>query len=320
MSGPSPPTASESEHPRADLLERICHILDTATDSSSIQFTPSLAQTRPPIVPKEDILNARDYSPNRINGCYILELSASTLLKVGPAHRVQMGEAEAMILVRNQTSVPVPRVLNAYSIAEIGFILMEKLPGVQLDDCWDGLPRALKESLSCQLRDYVARWRQIQGPFYGTVDGGPCLDVVFQHSWENVRSRYGPFASRSAFNEGMVQALRNSRPGGRLTKRDERFADRLLASGSGEEGGGEEMMVLTHGDLHPSNILVQDGVITGIVDWGAAGYSVSEREYFCLRWSALDPEWIELSTSILPSDGYDFWKEVNYQMMAYTCI
>lgn len=48
--------------------------------------------------------------------------------------------------------------------------------------------------------------------------------------------------------------------------------------------------------------MVQDGKITGIVDWGAAGYSVPAREYICLQWTALDPGWRELTRSILLND------------------
>ncbi|PWY92372.1 kinase-like protein [Aspergillus heteromorphus CBS 117.55] len=315
---------SETQNPRPELLDRICHVLDT---TQTIHYAPSLQATRPPIVTKDAILQAQDLSPHRINNSYLLELTPTQLLKVGPSHRVQLSEAEAMILARQQTALPIiPRVFNAYLIDDIGFILMEKLPGDQLDDSWEGLSRAMKVSVAEQLRGYVEAWRRIRGPFYGAVDGGPCLDVVFHHPWENVRYAYGPFGSRREFNRGLVEALRNSRPGGRLSGRDEGFVEMVLEAGvglgdaEGEGEGDEEVKVLTHGDLHPSNILVRDGVITGIVDWGAAGYSVPEREYFCMRWSALDPEWIELLTTVLPDDGYEFWKELNYQMMAYTCI
>jgi aminoglycoside phosphotransferase (APT) family kinase protein len=30
----------------------------------------------------------------------------------------------------------------------------------------------------------------------------------------------------------------------------------------------EEALTWVHGDLHPRNVLVEDGVITGIIDWG----------------------------------------------------
>jgi hypothetical protein len=62
-----------------------------------------------------------------MGGCKILEINASTILKVGPM--VQMGEAEALCLLRKRTLVPVPVVFNAYTIADVGFILMSKIPG-----------------------------------------------------------------------------------------------------------------------------------------------------------------------------------------------
>ncbi|KAG2000942.1 hypothetical protein GB937_010668 [Aspergillus fischeri] len=159
-------------------------------------------------------------------------------------------------------------------------------------------------------------WRQIEGPLFGPVDGGPCEDVLFKHSWDAAKSRqYGPFSTRKEFNQGVVEALRNARPYGKLTKRDEPLAERILASDSQDE-----RKVLTHGDLHQSNIMVKDNVITGIIDWGAAGYSISAREYFCLRWQALDLDWRELISTMLDGDEYEFWAEVNQSMVDYTGI
>lgn len=51
-------------------------------------------------------------------------------------YTVQMGEAEAMCLDRERALVPVrSRIYNAYMIDDIGFILMEKIPGVNLEAC-----------------------------------------------------------------------------------------------------------------------------------------------------------------------------------------
>ncbi|KAK1142361.1 hypothetical protein N8T08_007913 [Aspergillus melleus] len=290
-------------------MERICAVTDAVT---SVKFTPSLRENPPPLVPVDRIRKGLNICPHRLNGCFLLELDVATILKVGET--VRMGEAEAMILVRKQTSVPVPRVLNAYVIEEVGFIVMEKVPG---DELAETLPRVVKESLARELRGYIQQWRQIRGPFFGTVDGGPCQDVVFKHAWENKEYDYGPFTSRQEFNLGMVEALRKSRPNLTLeTEEDTLFAEELLGSGVGQT----DTRVFTHGDLDQSNIMVRDGKISGIIDWGAAGYSVPEREYFGLRWPTLDLDWRELSTSILPSDGYEFWKNVNREMMRYTCI
>ena len=88
---------------------------------------------QPSIVTLEEIRSAKDLCPHSMGGCKILEINASTILKVGPM--VQMGEAEALCLLRIKTSVPVPEVFNAYTIADIGFILMSKIPGIPLKQC-----------------------------------------------------------------------------------------------------------------------------------------------------------------------------------------
>jgi aminoglycoside phosphotransferase (APT) family kinase protein len=242
-----------------------------------------------------------------------LEINESTILKVG--YTVQMGEAEAMCLVRKTTSVPVPQVLNAYMIGDIGFILMEKIPGEPLDKCWAHLSRDSMESITKQLHYYVQQWRKIEGTFLGSVDGGPCEDVIFKHPWEAKTYRYGPFQTRRGFNQGVVEALRKSRPNGKLSEKDYVLVERILASGN---HGQDERKVFTHGDLHQSNIIIENNVIAGIVDWGAAGYSIAAREYFGLKWSALDLVWRDLSSTVLQADEYEFWAGVNYSMMEYT--
>lgn len=74
-----------------------------------------------PIVTLEETHSAKDLCPHSMGGCKILEINASTVLKVGPV--VHMGDAEALCLLRKRTSVPVPEVFNAYTIADYGFIL-----------------------------------------------------------------------------------------------------------------------------------------------------------------------------------------------------
>ncbi|KAJ5219929.1 hypothetical protein N7468_009133 [Penicillium chermesinum] len=269
----------------------------------------------PPIVTLEEIRSANDLCPRTMGGCKLLEINASTILKVGPT--VQMGEAEALSLLRKRTSVPVPELFNAYTIADIGFILMSKVPGVPLEKCWKGLTRDTKRSIVGQLKGFIQEWRQIEGPLFGSIDGGSCEDILFQHAWDAVPRRYGPFLTRKEFNQGVVEALRYSRPNAQLTKRDEPLVEGILASGGQDEG-----KVLTHGDLHQSNIMVDGNVVTGIIDWGAAGYSISAREYFCLRWQALDLEWRDLVSDMLQFDGneYELLAEVNQSMVDYTGI
>lgn len=121
--------------------------------------------------------------------------------------------------------------------------------------------------------------------------------------------------NKKGIQSRVVEALRYARPNAQLTKRDEPLVERILVSHSQDE-----RKVLTHGNLHQSHIIVNGDIITGIIDWSAAGYSISAREYFCLQWQALDLEWRKLIPTILETDEYEFWNEVNQSMVVYTRI
>jgi hypothetical protein len=71
------------------------------------------------------------------------------------------------------------------------------------------------------------------------------------HPWGNQDYQYGPFQT------GVVEALKNARPGGQLVDEDDYgLAEEIPASG---ENGQDERKILTHGDLHPTNIIINDG-------------------------------------------------------------
>lgn len=208
-------------------------ILQVQTLGSS--FRPRCEPNPPPLVPVERIRSGLNICPDRLNGGYLLQLDEKTILKVGL--RVHMGESEAMILVRNQTSVPVPKVFNAYMIEDIGFILMEKIGAMQLGRNWSKLPREMKESLAQELRGYIQPWRQINGSFFGTVNNDPCQEIIFQHPWENKVYRYSPSLSVKTSTKGWWRLWRNQsqardRAGYSLRRRTSRVWNRPRRSQS----------------------------------------------------------------------------------------
>lgn len=238
------------------------------------------------------------------------------VLKMGPV--VSMDEAEAICLVAKSTSVPVPEVINAYTIEDIGFIVMKKISGISLAKCWDNLNDDSQYRIMRQLRDYMAEWREIQGDFFGSVNGGPCDDIIFKHPWGKQSYRYGPYCTRKEFNQAVVTALRNSRPYGQLVDENDRhLTEEILASG---DYGKDERKIFTHGDLHPTNIIVEGDNITGVIDWGAAGYSITSRELLGLDWAKCSSSWAVLASPALSMDEYELWKKVNVSMSVYTGI
>ncbi|KAE8150639.1 hypothetical protein BDV25DRAFT_129402 [Aspergillus avenaceus] len=210
-----------------------------------------------PLSSPVNIQQARDLCPRCISGCTIFEISESMILKMDPV--ASKDEAEAMCLVAKSTSVPVPDVINAYAMEGVGFIVMKKTSGILFANCWDSLPDHLHCSILRQLRDHMAEWREVQGDVFGSVNGPPCDDIIFKHPWGR---------------QSAVTALTNTRPYGQLVDEiDRRLAEEILSSG---DDGEDERKIFTHGGLHPSNITFVEGDnITGIIDWGAAGYSVA---------------------------------------------
>jgi tRNA A-37 threonylcarbamoyl transferase component Bud32 len=240
-----------------------------------------------------------------------LQISATQVVKIG--RFVNLHEAESLRLIAERApSVPVPEVYNAYRINGLSYIVMEYIPGEDLG-CWDTFCAEEKQSVLCQLQKHVAAWRSITASFFGSVVEGPCEDSIFAHSYGK-EIKYGPFKSRQQFNEGVVQALRDSRPN---PSQYNVSLEKGVLKRQGEEA------IFTHGDLGRQNIIYKDGIVT-IVDWGSAGFSIREREYVETRWQAsMSEDWEQHISTIFPDsneEDYDFWNGLVNDMRQFSGI
>ncbi|KAI9933098.1 hypothetical protein MW887_007569 [Aspergillus wentii] len=275
-------------HPPASILNYyqenpngtpIAYLAKIMADRSKVTFTDSLCEQDRTIVPIDQIESAIDSTFGKYLGSKIVRLSDSTILKLG--WRVTMGEAEALILIAAKTNVPVPKVISAYTVGDIGFILMSKIDGKTLASCMKTMSSEEMQVIVRQLKSYVQEWRQLGSSFLGSVNGGPCRDILFRHPWDYKSTKtYGPFYSFKQYKLGVVEALRLSRPEGIWYDEEEILKEKILSFGDERL---PNLGVMTHGDLHAGNIIVKDGLIAGIVDWGEAGYSLAEREFFAAR-------------------------------------
>lgn len=160
-------------------------------------------------------LNAIDLFPHKI-GPRIFHLpDRGAILKVGRG--VRMAEAEALRFVSSHCSIPVPEVYEAYEKNGIGYIYMCKIEGLQLGETWSSLSDDKKAYVADQPRRYVREFLNMREDSYGALWDQPSADI-FSHLCLKSRdnSQYGPFKSRIEYNQGLVEALTNSRPGGGL--------------------------------------------------------------------------------------------------------
>jgi serine/threonine protein kinase len=257
---------------------------------------------------------AVDLFPRKI-GPRILSLSdQNQILKAGP--NVKLSEAKAMQYVARHTSVPVPEVYESYTKHGCGYIFMSKADGEPLARVWNDLGSEQRASVVSQLRDYAEQLRSLDGEFYGALWHQASEDIFFNHlPFRDEKIHYGPYYSRSQYNDGLVTALQNSRPMHSLNEVETDLEKNIRAVT-------DETRTFSHGDLHPLNILVDPkGIVTAIVDWGSSGFSVCGREYYEARKRSRNDEWGAALDEIFPEEArahFDLFNEFDQALTQYT--
>ncbi|GJJ12908.1 hypothetical protein Clacol_007154 [Clathrus columnatus] len=141
------------------------------------------------------------------------ETASRVLYRITPRLAIKINgyglftEANTLKFIRNSTSIPVPRVLDAWMEAEHSITLLEWIPDCDtLRDCWLRLSQDRKDSIADQVKGYVDQLRSIcRPPKYQTriepVDGSSFFhDCVFGKPHE-------PFSSEEEFNKLLISRV-----------------------------------------------------------------------------------------------------------------
>lgn len=200
---------------------------------------------------------------------YVQRLPFGLYLKFHSGPVIYRNEFNALRLVRQYTTVPVPKPLDVTLprdqtsfLSADAYLLMTRLPGLPLADCQHILSDKDQERIIGQMRDYLTQIRGI--PNLVNHDEPICNAVgeAIQDSRIRGEKPVGPFPDEAAFSQML------------------RFSDEPSRRG--------HKIVFTHADLNPRNILVdfvthKDGTggwsVTGIVDWEFAGYYPEYWDY-----------------------------------------
>lgn len=205
-------------------------------------------------------------------GNRVLEHTTSTgavlAIKVKPMVAMDRSEADMMQHAATH-GILAPHVRGVYDIVTIKpiarVLVSERVPGVPLDEAWPGLTDAQKADIKDQLRTQLAHMRKCTQSFIGRVGGQHTRNV-----YDRLHQTYcGPFDDEKSFDKWCLNRVNR---GPIVRWKWQRFLDK-------ERGKSSGTFVLTHGDLTPRNILVQDGTITGIVDWEKSGFFPEYAEY-----------------------------------------
>ncbi|KAL2158703.1 hypothetical protein VTH06DRAFT_4185 [Thermothelomyces fergusii] len=143
---------------------------------------------------------------------------------------VARNEFNAMRIVRQRTSIPVPRPLDVVSDGDDSFLLMTEPPGAPLWRCQEVFSDTECDAIVAQLKDFVSQLRDI--PKTVNPDAQICnsLGEACRDSRIRLGNPVGPFADEAAFSQLLAFSDEPSRRGHKI--------------------------VFTHADFNPRNILV----------------------------------------------------------------
>jgi aminoglycoside phosphotransferase (APT) family kinase protein len=192
-------------------------------------------------------------------------------LKTGP--RVSLNEGNALLLVEKHTTVPAPRLINVTvdnneeDSRGMGYLLMTQVRGISIERALDRLTYEERHQIAKDLAECISQWRKIPNPhphFLCDTLGGPLAD----HRMAGIEPG-GPFDSMTEFLDFLTE--------------DVEFARTEIPSISALYKKQYEAC-FTHSDLHPTNIITQQGRLSGIVDWEHASFKPEYWEYTRAVW------------------------------------
>lgn len=178
-------------------------------------------------------------------------------------------EAATMQYVRQNTSIPVPKVYCAFKRKNTTYIVMQKIDGNFVGNGWNSRTKESREHILRQLKDMVDQMRRIPCPSHegvASVTGGSLYDGRLPRPVGN-NLRFGPFKNVPEFHRFL-----------RLGKdvSSDHF-DEVKALAAMHEGLWP--LRFTHGDLSSLNVLVRGEDVVGLIDWETAGWYPDYWEY-----------------------------------------
>uniref|UniRef100_A0A0W0G7N0 Aminoglycoside phosphotransferase domain-containing protein n=1 Tax=Moniliophthora roreri TaxID=221103 RepID=A0A0W0G7N0_MONRR len=188
---------------------------------------------------------------------FIAPISAHLITPSLIAKRPSPSEVAAMEYVRQNTSIPTPRV----HLSTESWLVMDHIDGAMLYECWNRLSLFMRFRVICTLRLYVKQLHSLKVPDdmdrAGALEDGVLRGVVCAIDEKELRP-------------GSGRRLRQLCEFAFLVGRGEtRTLDVHFPFDDCEM---DWSLVFNHGDLNPSNIMLAKDSSLWLIDWGFAGF------------------------------------------------
>ncbi|KAL3496131.1 kinase-like domain-containing protein [Aspergillus germanicus] len=184
-------------------------------------------------------------------------------LYVKQCRRAPQNEPHVLKLIENHTTIPAPRLIDTWEHDGVPHLLMTRVPGVRVGDVCHLMSYAERGRFADDIRDCITQLRRIPNTTpYMICDalGGAIADHRIPQD-----GRGGPFKTEAEFNEHLSNHLGGS------------FAE--VAKWRNFTPREHSKFYFTHSDLHPTNLLVENGRLSAIVDWESAGFRPEYWEF-----------------------------------------
>lgn len=166
--------------------------------------------------------STRVYPNSKLTGSFLVSrevrlITSKIVFKPTSAYEA-LNEAAVSKFILSNTSILTLKVYYAWTdVDQSGGILMSRVPGKALRECWNSLPPRRRDRVREQLIDYLRQLRSLPQPrlslaarpgasestgWIGGVTGGPCSDHRLERGL-----LCGPFSSESEFSDYRIAGL-----------------------------------------------------------------------------------------------------------------
>ncbi|KAI4157140.1 MAG: hypothetical protein LQ342_008510 [Letrouitia transgressa] len=243
-----------------------CTDADTLTTWNDKDETWRLRRRDPPltatITPPGDSDFQREYVCGNVTA--IWRISPNVLCKVKSWMPGVTPEADTIMWVaKNCPTIPVPKVIHSWIDQDWqrSFCLMEAVPGVTLDQAWNGLSMEERTAIANEVVTYIVDAAQHTSPRISSANG----TGITYHGWILGTSR------------PEIKGADDWQPDLHPPMTPEELDERLVLIGGQKSPEKVDHFIFFHGDLAPVNIFLDKNEkdewhVSSIIDWEVAGF------------------------------------------------
>lgn len=205
--------------------------------------------------------------------------------------RIDQNEVLCTMFVAENTTIPIPRIIDAIDDDGQLFVVMTKVPGISAQLAFSELDEAGMKLFEHDLHDWIHQLRSLRPPcpVVGGLLGTQSVQPLF------FETPIGPFDDVVALHQFLMTLC----PDGKGSPHYEEFRSRARA-GTFHRA---HKLCFTHGDLKPHNLLMHNGRLSGMVDFGNSGWFPEYWDYACTTfvaplwweelWARMFPQYVE---------------------------